>query len=176
MAFLKLKSAGFTLIELMIGVVILGILASIAFPSFQAMLRDSQTRNAAEAITNGLQKARGEAVARNTNVEFVLGAGSSWIVKLPSSTGLQVESRPSNEGSLNTVNTAVAADLSTAATTATFNNFGSLVANADSSAILARVTLSTTGGNRPLRVTIGVGGNARMCDPNLAAGSSPRAC
>lgn len=169
----KLKSAGFTLIELMIGVAILGILASIAFPSFQAMIRDSQTRNAAEAITNGLQKARGEAVARNTNVEFVLGAGSSWMVKLAGSTGAQIEARTSSEGSANTTSTATP----TSATTATFNNFGSVITtNADTSARLTQVDLSTTGGNRPLRVTIGVGGNARMCDPNLATGSSPRAC
>ena len=170
----KLKSAGFTLIELMVTVAIVAILASIALPSFQSMIRNAQTRNAAEAITNGLQKARGEAVARNANVEFVLGVDSSWQVKLPSSTVL--ESRISAEGSADTTVVALAADLTTAATKATFNSFGRVVANADGSAILAQVGLITDGGNQALHVTLGVGGNARMCDPNLTAGSSPRAC
>ncbi len=174
MFFLKRNSAGFTLVELMITVAIVAILASIALPSFQSMLRNSQTRNAAEAIANGLQKARGEAVARNAKVEFVLGAASSWQVKLPSST--VIESRVSEEGSTDTTVTAVAANLTTAATTATFNSFGRVIANADGSATLARVVLTTTGGNQPLRTTLGVGGNVRMCEPNLTTGSSPRAC
>jgi type IV fimbrial biogenesis protein FimT len=167
MGFFKTKSSGFTLLELMITVAIIAIIAAVALPSFQSMIKNAQTRNAAEAITNGLQKARAEAVARNANVEFVLGAASSWQVKLPSST--VIESRVSGEGSADTV-------VTTAATTATFNSFGRVVTNADGSVILAQVDLSTDGGNQPLRVTLGVGGNARMCDPNLAAGSSPRAC
>jgi type IV fimbrial biogenesis protein FimT len=167
MGFFKTKSSGFTLLELMITVAIIVIITAIALPSFRSMIKNAQTRNAAEAITNGLQKARAEAVARNANVEFVLGAASSWQVKLPGST--VIESRVSGEGSADTAATAVA-------TTATFNSFGGVVANADGSAILAQVDLATAGGTQPLRVTLGVGGNARMCDPNLTTGSSPRAC
>lgn len=171
----KSKHLGFSLVELMIGIAILAILAGLAMPSFQTWIRNSQIRNAAESITNGLQRARAEAVARNTNVAFALGVDSSWAISVVTPAS-PIEQRLSSEGSRNVTRTALAVDLITPATTITFNNFGVIVANADASATLAQVDLAAVGGTQNLRVTIGVGGNARMCDPNLVAGSSPRAC
>lgn len=173
--FPKSRPLGFSLVELMIGIVVMAILAGLAMPSFQTWLRNSQIRNAAESITNGLQRARAEAVALNTNVAFVLGADSSWTISVVTPASV-IESRSANEGSRNVTRTAFAADLITSATTVTFNNFGGVVVNADASASLARVNLAATGGTQNLRVTIGAGGNARMCDPSLTPGSSPRAC
>lgn len=167
----KSKHLGFSLVELMIGVAILAILAGLAMPSFQTWIRNSQIRNAAESITNGLQRARAEAVALNTNVAFALGADSSWTINVVTPASV-IEQRLSTEGSKNVTRT----ELPVGATTITFNNFGIVVANADATASLTQVDLAAVGGTQNLRVTIGVGGNARMCDPNLAAGSSPRAC
>lgn len=158
----------------MIAIAIMAILMGLAVPSFRTWLQNSQIRNAAESITNGLQKARAEAVARNANVEFVLGAGSSWVVRVAG--GADIESRPATEGSRD-----VAVAVTPGGTTVTFNNFGSVVTpNGDGSAPFTRVDLDSSvldaADSQNLRVTIGVGGNARMCDPNLVAGSSPRAC
>jgi type IV fimbrial biogenesis protein FimT len=178
-AFPKTKSPGFSLVELMITIVVLGILVSLGMPSFREMLRNAEIRAAAESVTNGLQRARAEAVARNANVKFVLGTGSSWTVDYvvkPVSTDPAIDTRAGSEGSANVTVTALAADASTAATTATFNNLGQLVANADASATLARVDFASVGSTQSLRVTIGAGGNAKACDPSLIAGSSPRAC
>ena len=171
---LKSGPSGFSLIELLIGIAIMAILAGLAMPSFQAWLQNTQIRNAAESVQNGLQRARAEAVGRNTNVEFVLGAGSSWVVQLPD--GTNIESRPSSEGSRD-VAVAVAP---LGATTVTFNNFGGVLANnADASVPFAQVDLDSSvlaaADSQELRVTIGVGGNVRMCDPNASA-PSPRAC
>ncbi len=180
-AFPKTKSLGFSLIELMITVVIVAILTAVALPNFQTWLLNSQIRNAAESISNGMQRARAEAVARNANVAFVLGTGagsaSSWTVDyvvppVPPPAG-PIDSRLSNEGSKDVTRTVLPAN----ATTVTFNNFGGVVANADATASLAEVDLAAVGGS-PLRVTIGVGGNAKMCDPNMPVSipPSPRAC
>ena len=174
----KSGHCGFSLIELLIGIVIMAILLSLAMPSFQLWLQNTQIRNAAEAIQNGLQRARAEAVGRNTNVEFVLGAGSSWVVQLPG--GANIESRSASEGSKDVTLTALDA-ASAPATTVTFNNFGSIVqpTNADGSAPFTQVDLDSSllaaADSQNLRVTIGQGGNVRMCDPNAPVGS-PRRC
>jgi type IV fimbrial biogenesis protein FimT len=174
--FSKLKIQGFSLVELILGIAIMSIVVAIALPSFRAMLLNSQIRNATESVASGLQKARAEAVARNANVSFVLGADaagtySSWTVNVvnPAST---ITSRLSSEGSQNVTRTVLPAN----ATTITYNNLGGVVANADASATLSQVNFSAVGGDRSLRVEIGASGNTRMCDPNLTSGSGPRAC
>jgi type IV fimbrial biogenesis protein FimT len=170
--------AGFTLPELMITVTVLAVIASMAMPSFLQMLRNYQIRVAAESVANGLQRARAEAVSRNAAVQFVLGSGTSWTVDYvtkPVSTDPPIDSRASEEGSQNASLTPVAADLTTAASTVTFNNLGQVVANADASPTLAQVNLPATDGNQTLRVTVGAGGNARVCDPSLPS-TNARAC
>ena len=170
--YLNSKSLGFSLVELMVGIAILAVLLGVALPSFKTMLLNSEIRNAAESIANGMQKARAEAVARNTNVNFVLGANASgtytsWTVNQVNPAAV-IESRRSKEGSKNVTRSVLPAN----ATTVTFNNLGQVIDLAP----LSQVDVAAVGGTKNMRVTIGVGGNARMCDLSLALGSGPRAC
>ncbi|MBU1426065.1 MAG: GspH/FimT family pseudopilin [Gammaproteobacteria bacterium] len=71
-AFRKIRQSGFSLIEMMVAIVILAILVGLAVPSFQVMLQNTQIRNAAESVLDGIQKARAEAVKQNRSIEFVL--------------------------------------------------------------------------------------------------------
>ncbi len=166
-----IKTTGFTLVELVIVVALLAILSAVAVPGFQAWMESSRIRNAAASITNGMQQARSEAIARNRNVEFVIaGTSSSWTVRLVD--GTVIETRPDTEGSQGVSSTFTPA----AARTVTFNSFGNVNANADGSALLSRVTTSIAGSSvRSLAVDVN-NGSVKMCDPNLAAGTSPRAC
>jgi type IV fimbrial biogenesis protein FimT len=68
----RTNQRGFSLIELIIGVVIIGILTSMAIPAFGTWSQNTQIRNAADSIQNGLQQARVEAIRRNTPVRFQL--------------------------------------------------------------------------------------------------------
>jgi len=173
----SVKSAGFTLIELMIVVAVLGALVMVGMPSFRQMMKNYEVRVAAESISNGVQRARAEAVSRNASVEFVLGTGTAWNVNVVG--GANIESRSSAEGSANAALQALDGSLNvlTIPATVTFNSLGQMVANADASAPIRRVNLNATaaGGNQTLRVTIGAGGSARVCDTSLPA-SNVRSC
>ncbi|WP_448506142.1 pilus assembly FimT family protein [Immundisolibacter sp.] len=65
---------GFSLIELVVTVAIIGVLLSLAAPRFADYLRNVKLRSAAEMFLTGVQLARSEAVRMNTPVEFLLTA------------------------------------------------------------------------------------------------------
>lgn len=77
---------GITLIELMVVLAIVGILTLLGLPYYGKMIENTQTRNAAESIQNGLRATRAEAVRRNTTVRFHLTSQAGladWITCLP---------------------------------------------------------------------------------------------
>jgi len=171
------RSMGFTLVEMMVVVTIIAIATTLGIPSYRAWVQNTQIYNAAESASNGLQQAKAEAAKRNTNIEFVLGTNPPWQIQLP---GSAVIAASTTEGAKNVIATAAPTD----ATTVTFNSFGGVVSpnpNPNANGVTATLTQidfdsAVLAGSRNLRVTIGLGGITRMCDPNLAAGSSPRAC
>lgn len=172
------KQQGFSLIELMIAVAIFGIVSVIAIPSYREWIENSRIRNAAESIQNGLQKARAQAVLYNTPVKFVLGSNSAWTISCATATtsapcNATIEDHKAKDGASTT--TTIASNPSTA-TTLTYSNLGARSANVGE---LVSVNIDSSSlsnaDSRDLRVVIGTGGNARMCDPNLAS-SDFRAC
>lgn len=164
---------GVTLIELLIAIAILGIVVTLGLPAFGEWLQNTQIRTAAEAVLNGLQLARAEAVKRNGLVTFAL-SGKDWAVTV-NSTGEAIQARKGGEGSKNAVISA-----SPAGTTAvTFNALGRPTV---STGITFSVTNPVGGGcqtaggpMRCLNITVLAGGQTRLCDPKLAS-TDPRGC
>ena len=62
------STGGFTLVELMVTVAVIGILAVVAVPSMTALINASRVSSAAGELTAAMQLARSEAVRRNTRV------------------------------------------------------------------------------------------------------------
>ncbi len=58
---------GFTLVELMVAIAVIGIVSVTAIPQFVTFLRAMQTRGASQELATVLQQARELAIARNTN-------------------------------------------------------------------------------------------------------------
>lgn len=168
------KQLGFSLVELMVTVAVIGILAAAAMPNYLTWIANTKVRTATESILNGIQRARSESLLRNTSVQFSLGANSAWTVvcvtatSCPDLIGGQVEARNSNEGG--TQDIAINAG---GKTLVVFGNLGvksTVVANQ-----ITQVDVSLTNADRPLRITVGAGGTVRMCDPSTGT-SDPRQC
>jgi type IV fimbrial biogenesis protein FimT len=186
---------GFTIVELMIGVVLLAIVLAIGGPSFAAWLQNTQIRTMSEAVKDGLQLARAEAVRRNARVRFQLvdvltnscalsTAGPNWVISMDDAAGACASSnmadaaapaaprivqvRSAGDGSTNAV---VAADQSSIE----FNGLGQVVAGASISINVTNPTggacAASSGPMRCLRIVATPGGQIRMCDPRSGFGS-----
>lgn len=71
-------AGGFTLVELMVTVAIIGIVAAVAVPAMQSMIMSSRLNGAAEELTSAVQVARSEATRRNATVRLCpTGDGST---------------------------------------------------------------------------------------------------
>lgn len=81
---LRPNEFGFTLVELLVTVVVLGILASIATSGFQSLIQSQQAKNASFELFSSLSLARSEAIKRNDYVTLspmdVANWGKGWTI------------------------------------------------------------------------------------------------
>lgn len=188
---------GFNLIEVLVTMSVLGVLIALGAPSLAEWLQTQQIRAATEAVLNGMQIARGEAIRRNQSVQMVLEPPTSgWTIceatvepcdstTLATDATLVIQSRSPDEGTSNANVAPVAADLVTTAVAVTFSPLGSVVPNFNASPTLARTEVVNSrsaciadgGPMRCLRVVVTGGGSVRMCDPTPGiVAPDPRAC
>lgn len=168
-------AAGFTLVELMITLVVLGILLALAAPSFNTWINNTRVRTVSETLQNGIRLAQAEAVRRNrtvvfflTNAEPAAGAasaenGRNWGIRTVSLfTGDGEEFV--RGGALSDVAAGVSI---TGPAALCFSAAGQqrTIPAQDCTTAAAQYTVARTGADRNLRVDVSIGGRVRMCDP-----------
>ncbi len=201
---LKRSHRGFSLVEMLIGLAILGLLMALGLPQYATFISNARLRATAEGITNGLNLARAEAVKRNTRVELVFTddeplealvntvvastTGINWVVRawVPATNSYDfIEGKLDAEGSGKTGASGVTVTTVTAGVydgTVTFTGFGALNSaqlisfQVTYPAAGACDTVATQGPLRCLNVNVSPGGQIRICDPKVIDAKDTRAC
>ncbi len=157
----KQGQRGFTIIELMIAIMVLGIFASIAAPSFAEILKQNRLAAQTNSIVASLNYARGETINQGTDVFITPNtAGTNW------SGGWAVRSGTAGGPILRTFDGFENSTLTATSATINYQADGSIAGGA---AITLTVTPSTcdTGDNDRRQVTIALSGQVT---------STPAAC
>lgn len=196
---------GFSIIEIAVTLVVLGMLMATAVPSMTGWVRNAKLRNQAESLQTGLQQARNEAVRRNRPVTFYLvdngtatalnnsctvsATGISWVVSVRDP-GSACAAAPATS-STNATNPLIVAkqlggDGAKGVSVAGLAADGSTAASSVTfdalgrrSGTLTRLVVShavAQTDDRPLRLDITPAGMVRSCDPLITSTSDPRRC
>lgn len=192
------------MIEIAVVLVVLALILTSSMPSIGSWLRNIRLRNQAEAVQNGLQQARNEAVRRNRAIGFHMvtpgsdtaltsgcalsAAGTSWVVSARDPEGA-CNAAPSDTPTSSTdpmiVATHVGADGGSGVRVSGVDSDGTAASSVTFDAFgrrtgaLARITVdyaSSQTDDRPLQIDISANGMVRMCDPNASADDDPRRC
>ena len=189
---------GFTLVELLVGMALVGVLIALGAPSMSNYLQNSKIANATSGYYSAIQTARTEAIRRNVLTEFVLtdapfssmapaSAARSWAVRASYTSGfVRVDAKDAGEGEGNRATPTLAitgsASPITFDGTIAFNGFGAtLPAGASYSLDIknpaAGVCKNDGGTIRCRRIIVSPGGQIAACDPAAAASAGDsRAC
>ncbi|WP_280192411.1 GspH/FimT family pseudopilin [Delftia sp. PS-11] len=171
-----LRQGGFSLIELMVALTILGVLASFAAPSFVSFQRNSELTSATNKLLGAINTARSEAMKTGRNAYVIPASGTDW------STGWRVYVDLDGSGSYSDTSDAlvlterappsyISVALAGTATSLGFNSSG-YARDASGNLLntvmtIRRTDTSTASANEETRrIVVALTGRSRACKPS----------
>ena len=186
---------GVSLIELVIGLAIIGVMLVVGIPEMSSFMANTRVNTAANAFLAGIQQARAEAVKLNANVSFLQldvdasasnsqvtsgsTTGQNWMIRVQNPVNqlfTMIDGRNATDGSLQQVtvtgSTALVVFTPVSMLSTTFNPAAVTFAFANPNA----GACAPTGKIRCLNVVVSRGGLAKLCDPAVSAVGDSRSC
>lgn len=74
---------GFTLVEAMIAVALIGILSAVVLPGFRGFTETSQLNATANNVFTAMQQAKTTAIQRNETTQLVMQGSGKWCLRVP---------------------------------------------------------------------------------------------
>lgn len=173
---LVMRHHGFTLVELMIGIVILAILTVLALPTFRDFRANTQIRNVADALAQGVRLTQVEAIRRNDNATFETDAATGWTIRDGAGNVVQTENFGIAAGQV------VIEPRPVGAVKLTYSPMGLFISPNnpdDGTAVITsfRVTTTTITTPNELRVTTDPAlGATRVCEHRFVYPADPAGC
>jgi len=187
------RQGGMSIVEILVAIGIIALVIGLGAPSALVWIQNLQIRNAGEAVLNGLQTARLEALRRNTTVAFEVTDPNSvaWHVCLFDLTSLtcspgdlatgdpsgQVNARLGVETQFTDFGNPLDGGVNVPQLVA-FDSFGRV--SPQSPTNIARIDIRnpqlSLSDERRLSIAITVAGQVRMCDPALNKNLNPQGC
>jgi len=149
------RHRGLTLLELMIGLAVLAIVASLALPSFASVSARGRLRAVAETLAADLNEARFEAARRGQALHLEMATGADWCWAVATSEGCACGERQSCQLKAVHGHEHSGVELLQA---------GSTRLDATGTAVVASTLFQSTRGER-LRVDVSALGRASICAP-----------
>ncbi len=192
-------STGFSLVELMVTIAIIGIAMVIAIPSFGKWTADASVRAVAESLTNAIRQTQSTAIAQGRVGMFALttdtppvasstpnAAGPNWFAALnplagsddtATTLGMILKSTEGTQRAVQVTGPALICFSSVGRqTNVTTQSLGTCVVQSDGSPNTYTVSRAT-GATRYFKVLVYPGGQVRMCDAaKTLSSSNPDGC
>jgi type IV fimbrial biogenesis protein FimT len=187
------RQGGMSIVEILVAIGIIALVIGLGAPSALVWIQNLQIRNAGEAVLNGLQTARLEALRRNTTVAFEVTDPNSvaWHVCLFDLTSLtcspgdlatgdpsgQVNARLGVETQFTDFGNPLDGGVNVPQLVA-FDSFGRVSPQnpTNIARIDVRNPVMAATDERRLSIAITVAGQVRMCDPGLSKALNPQGC